>query len=145
MPAGALFSPGWKTTGQQMYRQKLIDWFTSKTSGNKWVVVKGGYKDLKQRRFGADNVNLQVRGLRGKGMLGSLAVIQKKENEIIIGFSNSEASQLAMYHEVLGAGKSRVKRQFMGISPAQQKELTNQIQDEIKKVVENGIQITLQN
>jgi hypothetical protein len=140
LPAGAMFAPGWKTSARIMHREKLLNWFTAK-SGKKWVSVTGGYKAMKEKRFGPDKVNLQVRGIRGKGMLGSLAVIKKRNDSVVIGFRNAEAAKLALYHEVLGAGKRKVIRQFMGISPAQQKKIADQYSAIIAKIVEDGIEL----
>jgi len=143
MPAGAAFSSGWKTTAKVMQREKLFSWFNK--NGKKWAAVKGGYKALKTIRFGQDNVNLQVRGVRGKGMLGSLVVIGADKDSVTIGFSNPEAARLAVYHEIMGAGKAKVIRQFMGLPAKEMQDVINKFMPKIMEVVKNGFILDLKN
>lgn len=117
MPAGSYYQN--TSLAQRKVLNESLIWRTSK-SGSKWITVKGGYAAYKSARFPQDGgvVNLQYRGFRGNGMLNSLQIIEESPENgyIIIGFSNSQAAQIASYHQVLGAGKSRVLRKFMGIN-----------------------------
>lgn len=63
------------------------------------------------------------------GMLASInhAVANNLES-VAIQFENPEKEQLAVYHNITGAGKSRVKREFWGI----------ELQEEIDKLADIG-------
>jgi len=149
MPYGAFlqyFSGGAKnpekTAGIKRYNQLGTGYSLFKTkSGAIWALVEGGYLNMKKARFktGETTVNLQVRGMRG-GMLGDLQILSIEKlsddkREIVIGFRNPEAAKLAMYHQVLGAGKRKVIRQFLGLTP--------QEMDYLAQEVAQGVRITV--
>jgi len=112
IPAGAFYAPGWKTTGKRMIKSKDAE-YRRKIGGKYWVIIPGGYAKLKSTRFPQDggNVNLHVTG----NMLNSLAVIERGNDYVTIGFNNKEAATKAMYHQIMGAGKSKVIRKFLGL------------------------------
>lgn len=88
-----------------------------------WALIKGGYIEFKRARFTSDAApNLQVRGMRG-GMLGDLTIIRKGDNYVIIGFKHEESAKIAAYHQLLGAGKSRTIRKFLGLTDTEKQEL----------------------
>jgi len=72
------------------------------------------YRIWKEKKYPQykGKVNLTMTG----NMLRSLVVILAGDNTIRIGFENEEASQLAYYHNISGAGRGRVLRRFLGIS-----------------------------
>jgi hypothetical protein len=46
--------------------------------------------------------------------------------------SRSKASEeKALYHQVLGAGRSRTKREFLGLTPQDEKDITQRIEQHI--------------
>lgn len=129
MPYGAFLNYNTKTAIKKLNKN---DYQITGRNGKLWIVVKKGYKFLKQNRFKSSdsNVNLQVRGMRG-GMLGNLVLSNPTKNSISIKFRDSKFAELAYYHTTSGASKSRVIRDFMGITPVQQRELENYIADKI--------------
>lgn len=60
-------------------------------------------------------------------MVASISVIKTDtaNREIEIGFSDENAAKVAFYHNIGGAGQSRVLRRFMGLSDSQSQELSN--------------------
>lgn len=46
--------------------------------------------------------------------------------------SRSKSSEeKALYHQVLGAGRSRVKREFLGLTPQDERDITQRIEQHI--------------
>lgn len=149
MPYGAFlqyFSFGAKdpenTAGIRRYNKLGTGYSLFKTkSGAIWALVEGGYLNMKKARFktGETRVNLQVRGMRG-GMMGDLQILSIEKlgddkREIVIGFRNAEAAKLAMYHQLLGAGKRKVLRQFLGITPQEMNDIAEEVAQGIKITV----------
>lgn len=134
MPYGAYIQ---NTTKQQ--RDKLKASVVTGEDGLPYVLIQGGYKAFKAARFPQDNgiVNLQVRGMRG-GMLSSLDVISKGDNYIILGFYKSEHAKLAGYHQVLGAGKGKTKRKFLGLNKRDIEEINELLSDSIEFKILDG-------
>jgi len=71
-------------------------------------------------------------------MLSSLDVISKGDNYIILGFYKSEHAELAEYHQVIGAGKSKVKRKFLGLHNRDIKEINELLSDSIEFKILDG-------
>lgn len=87
-----------------------------KRRGKLWMVVQGGYAELKRSiyanaRGGAGGVNLMLTGQ----MLGGLQAKASGANAVTLTFDNAEAAQKAFYHQISGAGKRRVLRRFLGL------------------------------
>lgn len=127
MPLGAFFANTTKKQRETLANEGDLQIFRSKSSGKRWIRIDGGYANFKNARFPQDGgaVNLQVRGSRGRGMMSQIAVLKTEpssggESSIVIGFLSSEAAQLATYHHVTGAGKSKTLRRFFGITPSQE-------------------------
>jgi hypothetical protein len=97
---------------------KRLHIFTTKR-GALWAIIEGGYKAYKRAAYPQDGgtVNLTVSG----GMLGALAVVgtDPATNTVRVGFSRQDAAELALYHNVLGAGRSRVLHRFLGLTDAE--------------------------
>ncbi|MEM4626453.1 MAG: hypothetical protein QXF70_03455 [Candidatus Bilamarchaeaceae archaeon] len=111
IPAGAFFAPGWKTTGKRLIKNKEAAY--RRKNGKYWVLVPGGYAKLKSSRFPQDGgrVNLHVTG----NLLNSIDVIKNGDDYVVIGFNNKEAATKAIYHQIMGAGKRKVIRKFLGL------------------------------
>ena len=124
MPLGAFIEQTTKRQRDRLNKDGDLSIYRSRRSGARWVTIDGGYALFKAMRFPQDGgkVNLSVRGNRG-GMMGALQIIKEDESSVTIGFSSEEAAKLAYYHTVSGAGKSRVIRDFFGITPEQVSEL----------------------
>ena len=127
MPAGALAKGVF---------QKLDDTGEGTTlftrNGALWAVIKGGYKryrELAGRQSG--KVDLKFRS--GPGMMNSLNVtkIDTRRKNVEIGFTDSESEQIAKYHQILGAGKRKVKRRFVGHTRKERREITRNVQQNI--------------
>lgn len=72
-------------------------------------------KKAKYRGIGTGNVNLRGMG-PGVQMLDTIGVTAVTENSVTIGFRTARASELGMYHDALGAGRSKVVRRFFDVS-----------------------------
>ena len=104
---------------------KRLQIFTTK-QGKLWAIVQGGYRAYKEAAYSQDagTVNLTVTG----GMLGALTVvsIDAAKGSVRIGFNRQDAAELALYHNVLGAGRSRVLHKFLGLTDPELKELAKE-------------------
>jgi phage gpG-like protein len=47
------------------------------------------------------------------------------------------AEQKALYHQVLGAGKSRVTREFLGLTDQDEKDIADRVQKAIDRAISN--------
>lgn len=81
-------------------------------------------------------VNLEF--TRVSGMLDSLEhVVLQDLSDVQVKFTSDEAQQLARYHNIEGAGKSRVIRKFFGIELRTEKKQLEKIgAAEIKKLLQ---------
>jgi len=113
MPSGALT----QKTRKGLDSASSLVWFTT-NSGSKWVVIDGGYKELKavKRPKDGGTVNLTDTGR----MLQDLAVISTKKNQVQIGFNTSEQAQKALWNIENG-------RDFMGIEDKELSKLADTI------------------
>lgn len=140
LPAAAFF----KFIGvTALKRLNKNDYSYYKKNGSLWILIKGGYLQLKRARFktGETTPNLQVIGMRG-GMLGSLTYKVQNANTSIIQFSNQRASTLAYYHNEVGAGKSKVIRHFLGLPDKDIKELKQHIiKDMIIEIADKKVKV----
>lgn len=135
IPAGAIFARGWKTTGKKLLRKRNRQAeYRCKKGGKRWVIIPGGYAVLKNTRFPQDGgkVNLHVTGK----MINGLAITEQGTNFIKIGFSNTEAATKAMYHQVMGAGKRKVKRKFLGLPQDILNGIVNSYTEQFKNEIE---------
>lgn len=110
--------------------------FTSKR-GTLWAIIEGGYAAYKKARYPKDEgrVNLTASG----AMLRALRVVRVSAGQdigtVTIGFSRDEAAQIAYYHEVEGAGPSRIRRRFMGLTGPERAEVAEVVADGVTVVV----------
>jgi hypothetical protein len=110
--------------------------FTSQR-GTLWAIIEGGYAAYKKARYPQDDgrVNLTASG----AMLRALRVVRvtahKDGGTVTLGFSRDEAAQIAYYHEVEGAGPSRVRRRIMGLTPPEQADVAGLVADGISVVL----------
>jgi hypothetical protein len=96
-----------------------------KRKGKLWVVVQGGYAELKRAVFTNAKGNTGVPNLMVTGqMMGSLQAKVAGENAVVLTFDNQEAARKAFYHHVSGAGKRRVVRRFLGLRDEELKDAT---------------------
>ncbi|GIV82213.1 MAG: hypothetical protein KatS3mg051_1567 [Anaerolineae bacterium] len=132
MPAGALWAPGSRTAARRLRQQGALRYF--QRGGSLWVAIQGGYRTYKEARFPGQGseVNLTLTG----SMMRSLSVREVRADtrraEIVIGFLRSEEAEKAYWHEVTGAGRSRVRRRFMGLTPDQLRALEREFLDAIR-------------
>jgi len=138
IPAGALFAPGWKTTGKKLIKSKDAE-YRRKKGGKYWVIIPGGYAKLKSSRFPQDSgkVNLHLTG----NMLNSISIVERGNDYIVIGFNNKEAATKAIYHQIMGAGKRKVIRKFLGLPDSEIAEILAGYKPLIAAEVEKLIRI----
>ncbi|KAB2967526.1 hypothetical protein [Zoogloea sp.] len=86
--------------------------------GNKqlWIVVKGGYK--KYRELAGKDTSKATLTWTGR-MMRNLGILNADDSSAILGMKDADTKQLALYHNVMGAGKSKKKRVFMGLTEAE--------------------------
>lgn len=103
--------------------------------GHPLAKYSAGYAEMKERKYPqhGGKVNLSVTGL----MLAALDVVGVSDNQIVIGFDDPEQAQKAYWHTISGAGRSRVLRQFMGLSREQweDKRLVRLINESVDVVI----------
>jgi len=100
-------------------------------SGSTWVVVMGGYKFY--RKLGGrqnDHVDLSWSGR----MLSNMGITEMNQNGLTIGFSREENQKLALWHNVLGAGKSHRKHVFFDLTEEERKKFAKYAGEEITKL-----------
>jgi hypothetical protein len=96
--------------------------------------TKGG-KSKAEAKFdaawgaGKNKVNMT----RSGNMLSAMSPINPNDESLTakIGFVNQEAATIAFYHNVSGAGRSRVIRRFFGLSPKSMLILTDYIKNQM--------------
>ncbi|HVZ41374.1 MAG TPA: hypothetical protein VHI13_18990 [Candidatus Kapabacteria bacterium] len=118
-PLGGITQKAMRALGKGLQR------FTTR-QGRLWALITGGYAAYKAAAFpeDGDGVNLTQRG----HMLGALTVVGVSGGDggpasVRIGFTRHEEALKALYHNVTGAGKRHVIRRFLGLTPAERKEL----------------------
>ena len=99
-------------------------------SGNLWVVITGGYKNVRELAgYQSSKVDLTWSGR----MLGNLGILPGSitPGEASLGFTLKEAKERALWHNVMGAGKSKSKHVFMGLTKPEEDELAKFIGREL--------------
>ena len=100
--------------------------FRSKKSGKLWVVIKRGYKWLREQSAKkSDRVDLRWTG----ELMRSLRVLKvnDKEMEIEIGHEGARNDKLASFHDKLGAGKGRKIRKYLSFTEEELQSLANEL------------------
>ncbi len=108
--------------------------FTNVKSHTTWIVLPGGYKEFRQLAGKAnDKVNLQWTGrmMRNLGFTSST-----QSGRVSLGFTDPDAEQLAVYHNTMGAGKSRTKHVFMDFTEDE----INQLVGDVEKYLLNRLE-----
>lgn len=120
MPAGALTGKARKT----LESRNRLAFFQTK-AGDMWVVVLGGYKELKAAKRpqhgGTVNLTDTYKTLR------ALAVGRFSRNEVQIIFSTPQEAEKAYYHVVTGVGKNKTKRDFLGLSEEELEDIVTRL------------------
>ncbi len=103
--------------------------FTAK-SGNKWVIIQGGYKEY--RRLCGKESDKVVMSWTGK-MMQNLGIVEKVPGSIGVGFSDPDMERLAIFHNISGVGKSHRRHVFFDLSKEERAQLTKYAGEEITK------------
>jgi antitoxin component of RelBE/YafQ-DinJ toxin-antitoxin module len=100
--------------------------FIFSKSGTKMALIKTGYLDYKKLLYKDTSYDGTVNLMLTGRMLGNLNVIRTENNQIIIGFSNTEMAERAKYNINRG-------RDFLGLAP-------NDLQDKrFKELLVEGL------
>ncbi|MBE2186752.1 MAG: hypothetical protein IAE99_08280 [Rhodothermales bacterium] len=110
--------------------------------GALWVVVEGGYKDLRQIE-GKQNAHVDL--LYSGALLDATrdnvrtgAATLEMEYGYLDGKSPADAARVAYWHQEAGAGKGKTKRVFIGLTPAEEKHLLGMLNEEARKALLGG-------
>jgi hypothetical protein len=120
IPAGALT----KTARKLLQKNGLMQWYRKGTS--RWILIKGGYWNLKMARYAKTSYDGTVNLMATGAMLRRLRVQKSDGNEITIGFASNEDAEKAYYNKQMG-------REFLGISPEDWRD------PEIEQLIASGI------
>jgi len=96
--------------------------YTSPKTGNLWVVIGGGYKRYREmggRDSSKIDLNWSGRMMRNLGIIPG----SEQPSAIDVGFTSEDEKKKALWHNVMGAGKSRRKHIFMGLTTEEKEEL----------------------
>ncbi len=97
--------------------------------GNPFAEYSESYKPKRERNeLPTDTPDLAF-SVRD-GMMQSLRY-ELSDGGIELGFDRTDKALLASYHNVQGAGKSKVIRKFFGISTEEEQQLADLIQDDL--------------
>ncbi|MEO1479704.1 MAG: hypothetical protein AAFV01_14115 [Bacteroidota bacterium] len=58
-----------------------------------------------------------------------------QRDQVYVRFSQPRAEQIARYHQIDGAGKSKVKRRFFGLTELDAQKLGRLVEDDVKKLL----------
>ena len=111
--------------------------YTSPKTGNLWVVIGGGYKRYREMG-GRDSAKIDL-NWSGR-MMRNLGIIPGSEqpSSVDVGFTSADEKNKALWHNVMGAGKSRRKHIFMGLTSEEKEELEQFADKEIaEKILKN--------
>lgn len=99
-------------------------------AGAMWVVIAGGYarfRELSGRSSSTVDLNFSGQMMRDL----QLVSIDPARQSIEIGFLNQESEQLARWHQIDGAGQSKTRRVFVGLSNKESGTLTETLEGKI--------------
>jgi hypothetical protein len=104
-----------------------------------WLVVEGGYEAIRRAKgLPTDHVDLTRSGDMLKG-LRSIAFENLESGQLqmltgyIKGVSPQEATQIARYHNVEGAGKNEMKRVFVGLTEEEAEDILDDLEDDVTR------------
>jgi len=102
----------------------------TKDDKSTWVVIKGGYKQM--REMAGKDTSRVTMTWRGR-MMRNLGILNADESSAILGMKDDDTKQLALYHNVMGAGKSKRKHVFMGFTESEKIRMTKLVGEEVMK------------
>lgn len=109
MPYGGITAKARAALGDSLHAFKT-------KKGTLWAVITGGYAAFKKAAYPQEGgeVNLTATGT----MMQQLTIVEvvPSTNTVVLGFASLEAATIAYYHNVAGAGPSKVRRNFMGFT-----------------------------
>lgn len=105
--------------------------------GNRFKPYSTGYKKLREKAgLGTDIVNLKFS--KYFGMLHEINhVVAQDLSSVSVLIDDTDKAEIAKYHNVMGAGKGKVIRKFWGLSPEEEKALTELTELEIQNVLKS--------
>lgn len=122
--------------------------------GAAFAPLSPAYAERKQAELGNADANLTVSGR----MLNEMARLKETEKTVTIGFTGGSTgggggasggtfiqrsravagADKALFHNVSGAGKSKVKRRFFGLSEAEKETIRQKVQAHLRNVARGG-------
>lgn len=129
---GFLTEESFKRNGKTVEENEFQIFTTN--SGAKWVWIEGGYKryrEISGRQVAHVDLNWSGRMMRNLGLLPGTTTARETQ----IGFTSNEEKQKAIWHNTLGAGKSKSKHVFMGLTPDEYNDVVKFAGDEITKKI----------
>jgi hypothetical protein len=130
MPFGGLQTSALKKQISGMKDNDAPKYFISKSSGNIWILITGGYKQLREiAGKQTDKVTMTWSGR----MMRNLKVLPDSatNRSVTVGFDDATAQRIANYHNIDGAGKSKRMHVFMNFTDDEKKKIADMIGDEI--------------
>ena len=127
---------GFKSSKQSVAENEF-QIFTA-ASGAKWVWIGGGYKRYRQlngRQVDKVDLNWSGRMMRNLGLIPGTTTPRETQ----VGFTGADEKQKALWHNTLGAGKSKVKREFMNFTAEEYNSLVQFAGDEIAKKIKTAL------
>ena len=103
------------------YNPNKFEIFTAK-SGNLWVLIKEGYKKVREL---AGKESSKVSMHWSGSYMRDLGLLRTADDFAELGWKSSENQQLAYFHEIAGAGKSKRLHKILGLLPKEEKQLTD--------------------
>lgn len=95
--------------------------------GRTWILLQGGYRKFRELAGkSTDHVTLSWSGQMMRDL--KIKDVNVGLKSVTIGFTDARSRELARYHDVLGAGKSKVTHKFMGFTTAERGKLNAYIQ-----------------
>ncbi len=120
--------------GVQNFNKLVADgdasFFRSKKSGKLWILLKDGYKGLRELvGKETDKVRLSWSGK----MMRNFKILRTTvaRGSVQLGWTDSKLAQIASYHNDLGAGKSKITHKFVGLSKGEVRQMANKLKRSI--------------
>ncbi len=131
LPVGALTAKGIDTLNALLDSGEATA-FKSKKSGRLWVILEHGYKQFRELAGReTDHVTLNWTGALMRGL--TITSVDTNNAAVELGWNDPRSSEIARYHNELGAGKSRVTHKFLGITPKELSLLARQAEQSIRQ------------
>lgn len=105
--------------------------FTNEKDGKQlWIIIKGGYKEY--RSLAGKDIS-KVSLTWSERMMRNLGILNADDASAILGPKDEDTRKLSLYHNVLGAGKSKRLHKFMGFTDNENERLRNEVAEEVMK------------